>query len=258
MVNKGSTSVLGLAATYSKFLTQHHTKVVYQELYKDRVKPGTLNKITKSQQEDLITKDRTKILEDFIRESFKIYVDRTQGQQPGLIVMYRNGIGGSTLQEKVLSKEIKQIQEAVRKFAPDYDPQILYVFINTKVTTRLFEKVNGNHVNPRPGTLVDQIIVESDGPKLFDFYMVANINPTTATARPVHFTVAENTTNLNKREIEDFTHQQTYGYYGWAGPTKLPATVMYAKKIATYCYENKFAQDNKVPNVNQSDSLYFL
>ena len=76
VVNKGRLSVVGLAATYSRFLTQHHTKVVYQDLYKDRVKQGAKNQITKSQQEDLITNDRTKILEDFMRESFKTYVER--------------------------------------------------------------------------------------------------------------------------------------------------------------------------------------
>ena len=51
----------------------------------------------------MLTVDRTKVLEDFMRESFKTYVERNQGQQPGLIVIYRNGIGGPTLQEKVLS-----------------------------------------------------------------------------------------------------------------------------------------------------------
>jgi hypothetical protein len=54
----------------------------------------------------MITDDRTKILENFMRESFKVYTERNRGQQPGLIVIYRNGIGGPTLQEKVLSKEI--------------------------------------------------------------------------------------------------------------------------------------------------------
>jgi len=193
-----------------------------------------------------------------MKESFNVYTQRNNGQQPGLIVMYRNGIGGPTLQEKCLKQEIGQIQQAVRNFAPNYSPQILYVFINTKVTTRLFEKVNGHHVNPGPGTLVDQIIVENDSSKLFDFYMVANINPTSATALPVHFMVAENTTDLSKTEIEDFTHQQTYGYYGWAGPCKLPGTVMYAKKIAAYADENKFAEKTKTPNVNLSDSMHYI
>jgi hypothetical protein len=106
VVNKGRLSVIGLAATYSKFLTQHHTKVVYQDLYKDRCRPGAQNSITKDQQEDMITADRTKILQDFMRESFKVYTERNNGEQPGLIIMYRNGIGGPTLQEKCLRNEI--------------------------------------------------------------------------------------------------------------------------------------------------------
>jgi hypothetical protein len=99
VVNKGRKSVIGLAATYSKFLTQHYTKVVYQGFPGDRT-------MTKDKQEDLITAGRTKILEDFMRESFEVYTKKNNGQQPGLIMMYRNGIGGPTLQEKVLSREI--------------------------------------------------------------------------------------------------------------------------------------------------------
>lgn len=90
--------------------------------------------------------------------------------------------------------------------------------------------------------------------------MVANVNPTTATALPVHFQVRKNTTDLTKQEIEDFTHAQTYNYFGWAGPCKLPGTVMYAKKIATYADENKFAEPGKLksPNTSLSNQLHFL
>ena len=34
----------------------------------------------------MLTVDRTKVLEDFMRESFKTYVERNQGQQPGLLI----------------------------------------------------------------------------------------------------------------------------------------------------------------------------
>jgi hypothetical protein len=44
VVNKGKNSVVGLAATYSKFLTQHHTKVVYQDLYKGQIKKGEITR----------------------------------------------------------------------------------------------------------------------------------------------------------------------------------------------------------------------
>jgi aubergine-like protein len=88
--------------------------------------------------------------------------------------------------------------EAIKGYAPNYDPKILYVFINKRITTRFFEKIGNGLINPGPGTLVDSTIVQQDGDKIFDFYMVANDNPTSATAIPVHYEVAINTTNLSK------------------------------------------------------------
>lgn len=66
--------------------------------------------------------------------------------------------------------------------------------------------MNGTVINPAPGTLVDKGIVERDGDKIFDFFMISNNNPKTATALPVHYSVAINTTDMTKTEIEEFTH----------------------------------------------------
>ena len=54
---------------------------------------------------------------------------------------------------------------------------------------------------------MDTGIVESDGNTTFDFFMIANDNPKSATALPVHYTVAMNTTGLTKREVEEVTYQ---------------------------------------------------
>lgn len=78
----------------------------------------------------------------------------------------------------------------------------MYIFVDKKISTRLFEKQNGHVINPGPGTLVDQGIVEEDGRNTFDFFMISNNNPKTATALPVHYSVAMNTTSMNKEEIE--------------------------------------------------------
>jgi hypothetical protein len=49
--------------------------------------------------------------------------------------------------------------EAIKGYAPNYDPKILYVFINKRITTRFFEKFGNGLINPGPGTLVDSTIV---------------------------------------------------------------------------------------------------
>ena len=61
--------------------------------------------------------------------------------------------------------------------------------------------MNENVCNPLPGTLVDQGIVEKDGNRLFDFFMISNNNPKNATALPVHYSVEINSTDMTKKEI---------------------------------------------------------
>jgi len=55
------------------------------------------------------------------------------------------------------------LTQAIKSFAPDYDPKLLFVFVDKKMSLRLFEKTNGDVVNPSPGTCVDQGIVSNDG-----------------------------------------------------------------------------------------------
>lgn len=103
-------------------------------------------------------------------------------------------------------------------------------------------------------------MVENKDNKIFDFYMVANDNPATATALPVHYEVAINTTQMTKDDIEKLTYQQCYGYFGFSGPIKVPAVVKYAEKLAYYAYDNEIVsklQDGKV-NPELSNYLHFI
>lgn len=130
--------------------------------------------------------------------------------------------------------------------------------MNKNVTTRLFEKVNGDVINPGPGTVADSVIVESDESHEHDFYMVANDNPTGATALPVHYSVITNTTGISKRDVHVFVHQQCYSYQGFGGPIKVPAAVMYAHKKAMYILDNEFLKAGKIPNRSMSHLLHFI
>jgi aubergine-like protein len=129
------------------------------------------------------------------------------------------------------------------------------------------EKDNGHVINPGPGTLVDTGIVENDGGheseinRNFDFFMIANDNPKTATALPVHYKVVMNTSGMNRKEIEQFTYQQCYSYFGFGGPIKVPAAVKYAEKLAQYAFDTKSStrkEDFRAPNQKLSYKLHFL
>lgn len=105
----------------------------------------------------------------------------------------------------------------------------MYVLLDKNNITRFFKDTNNpEFLNPDPGTVVKKDIVFSDDDKYFDFYMVANKNPKMASARPVHYQVVINTTNLTKDQIIEMTYHQCYNYYGFGGPIKTPATAFYA------------------------------
>lgn len=111
--------------------------------------------------------------------------------------------------------------------------------------------------NPGPGTVVDVAIVENNGNNTFDFWMIANENPKTATASPVHYTIVSNTTGMTKQEVEEVVYGQCYSYQGFGGPIKVPACVKYAEKMANYTHDVHGFQKS-LPNVNLSLKLHYL
>jgi len=124
------------------------------------------------------------------------------------------------------------LQQAIRGFAQNYNPKILYVLMNKRVSTRLLEQIDNEVINPAPGTMLDSGVVEIGGDKNFDIFMIANENPKTATALPVHYKIIHNTTVMSKREVEEFVYQMCYSYFGFGGPIKVPAASKYAEKLA--------------------------
>lgn len=102
VVNQGRKSIIGLSASYSKYMTQHFTKVEYQELHKEMIG----KEWTKERQEIEVTKARQNILAKFIESALENYTQKNQGQRPDQIVIFRDGVGGPTYQTKCLEYEL--------------------------------------------------------------------------------------------------------------------------------------------------------
>jgi len=75
--------------------------------------------------------------------------------------MYRDGVGGPTMETKLIDMEIIQVVQSICGYAQGYQPKIVYCLVNKRITHRLFEKDNGNgYINPGPGTVLDTALVE--------------------------------------------------------------------------------------------------
>jgi len=158
VVNMGSSCYVGLAATYNEHLMQYYSEVVNQDLHRDKVGKS----LSKLEQDELVCSERLQILVQFFRKAFQNYVARNNGRQPQQIVVYRDGVGGPTFEKFVTENEGANgaLQSAIKQFAPNYNPKILYVLLNKKVQTRVLEKYNGHVINSGKGTVVDTVIVE--------------------------------------------------------------------------------------------------
>lgn len=117
-----------------------------------------------------------------------------------------------------------------------YKPKLLYTFVDKRINTRFAEKCGDDYANPAPGTVVDTGLVEHPANGTFDFYMVPH-KATIATALPVHYYVAKNTTTLTNHQVEEFTYHLCYNYFNFMGSIKVPGSVMYAHKIANYAHD---------------------
>ena len=78
-----------------------------------------------------------------------------------MILLYRDGVGGPSKVPKVLDQEVGEMIKTIHAHDKDYTPKILYTLVDKRVSHRLCEKDNGNgYLNPAPGTVVDQGLVE--------------------------------------------------------------------------------------------------
>jgi len=74
-------------------------------------------------------------------------------------MIYRDGVGGPTMEIKVINNEIAYIINVIQSYSSGYQPKILYVLVNKRISHRLFEKDNGGYMNPGPGTVLDTDLV---------------------------------------------------------------------------------------------------
>ncbi len=208
---------------------------------------------------------------------------RNNGELPQRVYVFRDGIGGPTMVQKILDGELQEVVSAIHQFGgQQYNPKILYVLVDKRINHRLFENVNANgdgstYMNPGAGTVLDMGAVEDEGngngngnggggspsedlgmgglhlfkaENSFDFFMIPH-SATVATALPVHFRVVHNTTGMNKKAVETLIYHQCYAYYGFGGGIKVPAACMYAHKLVNYAHDiEKLGKSNMLQVLN--------
>ena len=193
------------------------------------------------------------LIKDYLVECFtqalKFYRGRNKAL-PKQIILYRDGVGDSQ-RAQVMATEFPQLIKAIKSIELNYEPSIVIMIVNKRIAQRFFQKDGQSVINPPPGTIVDRELVEEEKDH-FDFYLVAQ-QVNIASALPVHYFVSYCDSMVTQEQLKEFTYHQCYGYVNWAGPIKVPASCMYAHKIAYYAM--KLEQE---PNEKMCKTLHYL
>ena len=101
------------------------------------------------------------------------------------------------------------------------------------------------------GTVIDKQVISPD---VFEFYLQCP-EVDRGTGSPVHFLcLYNNNEDLTINDFEEITYQQSFYYWNWSGPIRIPAALKYAEVA------NNFSGKNLKGEVidKLKDSPYFI
>ena len=136
-------------------------------------------------------------------------------------------------------------------YKQNYSPKLSVFGVNKKTDLKFFEKNNGGYRNIPAGTVIDKDVITPD---VFEFYLQCP-EVDKGTGSPVHFLcLYNNNDELSINDFEEITYRQSYYYWNWSGPIRIPAALKYAEVANTFCGKNIKGTIRE----NLMDSPYFI
>ncbi|KAH9491610.1 Piwi-like protein 1, partial [Bulinus truncatus] len=150
------------------------------------------------------------------------------GALPEKVIIYRDGVGDGQL-KKLFHSEYDQAISAFRDAGGDgYRPQSAFIVVKKRILNRFFKPTDSAWTNPKPGTVVDQVVTK---PEWYDFFIVSQ-SVRQGTVSPTSYNVIYDTTHLEPDQMQRLTYKLTHLYFNWQGTIRVPAPCQYAHKLA--------------------------
>ena len=199
----------------------------------------------------IIDKEDHSALYNLIKSALDHFKASNNDRKPCSIIIYRQG-GNEKQTEKLIRTELPKIVEIFNGgYEVGYKPKVTVFSVNKKTDLKFFEKHNGGYKNIPSGTVIDKQVISPD---VFEFYLQCP-DVDRGTGSPVHFLCLHNDNeDLTINDFEEITYYQSYYYWNWSGPIRVPAALKYAEVANTFCGKNI-----KGEIINRlKDSPYFI
>ena len=174
-------------------------------------------------------------LTDLIKSALDYFKHYNKNYKPSSIIIYRQG-GNEKQTEKLLRNELPLISNLFDGgYEADYKPKLTIFSVNKKTDLKFFEKTNKGYNNIPTGTVIDKDVIS---PEVFEFYLQCP-EVDRGTGSPVHFLcLYNNNEDLTVNDFEEITYQQSYYYWNWSGPIRIPAALKYAEVANSFSSKN--------------------
>lgn len=171
------------------------------------------------------------------------------GVLPGRIFFYRDGVGDGQI-PYVKSHEVEEIKKSLAELYAPNQPRLAVIIVSKRINTRVFIDCGRTGENPRPGTVIDDVITL---PERYDFFLVSQ-NVREGTIAPTSYNVIEDTACLPPDRLQRLTYKLTHMYFNCSTQVRVPSVCQYAHKLAFLAANSLHGQ----PHYTLSDTLYFL
>ena len=188
-------------------------------------------------------------LAQMVIEITEQYVVKSKDKAPPKsIIFYRDGVGEGQLAE-VTREEVNTIKNMLKQKYAEKAPKLMFIVVTKRLDDRFAMKFDRNLDNPDSGLIVYKDVVKKD---LYQFFMVSQ-KVTQGTATPTSYEIILDELGLDPTVFYNMTYHQTFNYYNWMGPIKVPAAVQYAHKA---CEQHLFTMDTNVPKDFKETKYY--
>ena len=153
---------------------------------------------------------------------------------PKTIIIYRQG-GNEKQTEKIIRFELPKILKSFEDYKANYKPNLTIFGVNKKTDLKFFERSNEGYRNIKTGTVIDKAVTSPD---VFEFYLQCPV-VNKGTGSPVHFIcLYNNNEELTINDFEEITYRQSFYYWNFPGPIRIPAALKFAEVANNFCSKN--------------------
>ena len=197
-----------------------------------------------------IERQNENALNDLIKSALNHFSSFNNGYLPKSVIIYRQG-GNERQTEKLMRFDVPRIVKSFEEYKENYKPKLSIFGVNKKTDLKFFERDNHGYRNIPTGTVIDKDVIS---PELFEFYLQCP-EVDKGTGSPVHFLcLFNNNDELTINDFEEITYRQSYYYWNWPGPIRIPAALKYAEVANNFCGKNIRGTVRE----NLRDSPYFI